>query len=394
MATGIDGPKQRQKRDDDKPGVGSASARDSGFHLLQVDSDPGDADMWADSGPEPWLDLVTVVAGYMVAVGHCITFFRFGRINFGPAAEDVNALAVLVRPGISLLFLMSGYKWLARSDPPGAFLRARAARLVPPLLFWTLLTNAMMAFFGELTWPEAARSALVGMNPYNAWLLYAMLFCYVATPVLQVCMQKLAADSRALLHLLLLWFVASPLQTTALLRFKLTAWPTALSYVDFPYNYGALYLAGGAVARLWPELSRRQLAAAGLVYAAASALVLVDSELRRLDLGSVLELWDAPHCAFFVLQAVVLFALIRALGQKSIVADNRLLCRLLRTLADHGTGIYLVHVQFLQLLVKLRLVYTTGINVEIPVLAAALCVASWCVVVLCRRIPYLRRVTL
>ena len=85
-----------------------------------------------------WVDLLRVLACFLVVFAHCCDPF-VGQLDADRGAFLTGAFAgSLVRCSVPLFVMMTGVLLLPVGEGMGAFYRRRIGRIVPPLLFWSL----------------------------------------------------------------------------------------------------------------------------------------------------------------------------------------------------------------------------------------------------------------
>ena len=86
-----------------------------------------------------WVDLLRVLACFLVVFAHCCDPF-VGQLDADRGAFLTGAFAgSLVRCSVPLFVMMTGVLLLPVGEGMGAFYRRRIGRIVPPLLFLSLI---------------------------------------------------------------------------------------------------------------------------------------------------------------------------------------------------------------------------------------------------------------
>jgi len=98
--------------------------------------------------------------------------------------------------------MVSGALLLSRPiDSPPEFYRRRAARLLVPLVVWTVVYLALRAYWARgIDVADLATSVITGVPYYHLWYLYMLLGLYLMTPFIH---RFVASASTALRT----WFV-------------------------------------------------------------------------------------------------------------------------------------------------------------------------------------------
>ena len=94
-----------------------------------------------------WVDLLRVLACFLVVFAHCCDPF-VGQLDADRGAFLTGAFAgSLVRCSVPLFVMMTGVLLLPVGEGMGAFYRRRIGRIVPPLLFWSLALPALYCVY-------------------------------------------------------------------------------------------------------------------------------------------------------------------------------------------------------------------------------------------------------
>ena len=136
----------------------------------------------------------------------------------------------LVAPGVSLFLIISGVLLLSRDEPVGVFFKKRFLRILPPFLFWSLVTFTLGRLMeGNRDFPhflpDYFRDLATGGSHGIYWFVYMIIGLYLVTPVLRV----VCREERALLYLSLFLLISAFIKLcgdaipVAILPFVLTA---------------------------------------------------------------------------------------------------------------------------------------------------------------------------
>ena len=173
-----------------------------------------------------WVDLLRVLACFLVVFAHCCDPF-VGQLDADRGAFLTGAFAgSLVRCSVPLFVMMTGVLLLPVGEGMGAFYRRRIGRIVPPLLFWSLALPLL--FFAYLhTFGAATQSPTVDPASYTVrqlvvrlytfvfnfnydttplWYLYMLVGLYLVMPVLGAWLRQ--ASQRDLQLFLAVWGAA------------------------------------------------------------------------------------------------------------------------------------------------------------------------------------------
>ncbi|MDD3676840.1 acyltransferase, partial [Thauera propionica] len=154
------------------------------------------------------VDLVKAAGAFMVVVLHVSAsgFYQF----------DENWLAYnfydsMVRVAVPLFLMVTGVLLLDRQQTLAEFFGRRATRILPPLVFWSLIYTLVRE--GERFDAASFFSRLfVGPAEYHLWYLYALLGIYASVPFLRVFYIHSSASERS--FFLLVWALINCLWPT------------------------------------------------------------------------------------------------------------------------------------------------------------------------------------
>lgn len=172
-----------------------------------------------------WVDLLRVLACFLVVFSHCCDPF-VGQFDADRGAFLTGVFAgSLVRPCVPLFVMMTGVLLLPVGEGMGPFYRRRIGRILPPLIFWSLALPLL--FFAYLnSFGAATQSPLITPGDHSAatlwtrlytfvfnfnfdtvplWYLYMLVGLYLLMPVLSAWMRQ--ASQRDLKLFLLIWGV-------------------------------------------------------------------------------------------------------------------------------------------------------------------------------------------
>lgn len=117
-------------------------------------------------------------------------------------------ISFISSPATQIFFAISGALLIKPDICPRAFLKKRLLRLLPPVVFWSIMTMVVYALLGKHTWEEALwRIVLIPFQPVIGiyWFIYVIIGLYFLTPVLSGFITK--ASKRAVEFYLFLWGV-------------------------------------------------------------------------------------------------------------------------------------------------------------------------------------------
>lgn len=137
----------------------------------------------------PWLDVLRIVACFMVVLAHSCDFFvaRFddNRSEFLSGAFWGS----MMRASVPLFVMISGVLLLPVKLEMGVFYRRRLGRILWPLILWSLVTPLLYLAYGHAEGANAAYN--IASFPLNfnyattpLWYLYMLVGLYLIIPII------------------------------------------------------------------------------------------------------------------------------------------------------------------------------------------------------------------
>lgn len=290
---------------------------------------------------------------------------------------------------ISFFVMISGALLLSdsrRAYTADEFYTRRATRLLPPLIFWTLLYLGYRYFHNHTGRAELLKDTLKGNPYYHLWFLYMIAGLYAVTPVLNI---VIANSSRIFLIIAAATaFVIASIDRTIALTAMSVHHDNAASHTFLVLwlPYTAYFLAGYILVK-WPL----HISVAVAMTCAVMSTVLVCLVVAYAHRSG----WQDPYCAYNsfnplgISTSIPVFA---CLLNRHVSWGTKTRARV-RSLAGLTLGIYLVHPFWLEALSHVGLDgFSGGPTVGIPLTAVtAFCLAA-VTTALIRATPVLRRV--
>lgn len=118
-------------------------------------------------------------------------------------------ISFICSPATQIFFAISGALLIKPDIQAGSFLRKRFYRLLPPVVFWSVLTMIIYTLLGKNSWVEALwRIVLIPFQPVIGiyWFIYVIIGLYFLTPILSTFVVK---SSKRIIELyLFLWSIS------------------------------------------------------------------------------------------------------------------------------------------------------------------------------------------
>ncbi len=198
-----------------------------------------------------WIDVLRVLACFMVVVAHCCDPFVAQFTNNIGDYMSAIAWGSFVRPCVPLFAMISGFLLLPVTTGTSEFYSKRIKKLVVPLIAWSIITPFL--FFGYFAFFETANPNIVLDNfsleatltklytfvfnfTYDTiplWYIYMLIGLYLFLPIIGAWLNK--ATKKEVKVFLLIWGV-----TMVLPYVKMFA-----PEVGYQGNYGSMDILGG-----------------------------------------------------------------------------------------------------------------------------------------------------
>eukprot|EP01116_Phalansterium_solitarium_P018195 TRINITY_DN4736_c0_g1_i1.p1 TRINITY_DN4736_c0_g1~~TRINITY_DN4736_c0_g1_i1.p1 ORF type:complete len:400 (+),score=128.14 TRINITY_DN4736_c0_g1_i1:101-1300(+) len=338
-----------------------------------------------------WGDFIRSVAIFLVVLGNCADDTRFLHLrsmSFLSAFSSIVYTAVH-EVGTPLLFMLSGYFMLHKSESLETLYRRRVPRIVEPLIFWTLLYTIYrrLVKHEHMTFTSFFAVVVQDYGSEHLWYLYALLGCYLVTPFLQAAVRH--SEPRVTLSVVLIWVFTDSVLVSCRAFFNFR--PPILELMQFPQAFVGYYLAG-ALARHYPVISKRTATICGvLVMLAFVGIVEGTTRMTRQKGGNHYDKYLEQDGAWVVMLTLPVFALLRMVGQSPRFLQSPRLVGWSRELADNAYGIYLCH-PLIQDLYR-PILGGPGWNaiMRIPLQTVIVFFSSYMLVNVWKRLPVIRR---
>lgn len=293
----------------------------------------------------PWVDLIRVVAIFLVVVIHVSGQLTnlWGKI---PVEQWIIAdvYGGIARIAVPLFFMISGYLLLPRSEGLNVFYTKRMPRILVPFLAWSLIYlgwycgNHPNTCTPSLVWDLL----LVQGTYYHLWFLYSLLSIYLILPVLRL-MIRPDTDKKVLWYLIILWLIFQPLLTIAHkfwnFSIKINA-PLATGFVCY-FILG--YLLGGIT------LSRTRIILSTAIWILGTVVTIFGTYLFTRSSGQFEGFFYDFVSINVILASSVAFLILRW-GSEGRPFTSPNAQAILRTIATSTFGIYLIHIIVIEVL--------------------------------------------
>lgn len=314
------------------------------------------------------LSLLRVIATVMIVTVH-ISGMVLAQWSH-PYWWAGNIYDAIGQMGVPIFLMITGSLFLPKAEGASQFWRKRAARLLPPTLFWACIYLGW-AGVSVSEWP--IKLLTVQVEYFHLWYLYMLIALSFVVPILSAFYRASRLSDR--IYYVGLWAVFSIGVTT----WRLTAGAAASAEVDILGSFG-LYLPIGYAGYLFVGawIYQAQISRVGRIFAwSAAAIGLLGLTLVTYFLSAKAGNADTRYfnylAPFIAIGGVGVFA-----GFKGLKIREG---RLLRWMSECALGVYVVHLGLI------REVASYGINgnsgnawLTIPYAVATVILVSLCIV--------------
>jgi surface polysaccharide O-acyltransferase-like enzyme len=298
---------------------------------------------------EEWPDTLRCIAAFWVVMIH-VAAVPTVHLNDIPLSWWIwaDAYNAACRAAVPTFVIVSGALLLPRTDwDTVAFLRRRAVKLLPPMLFWSLAYHAWKAAlshsaFSFAAWVGHFANGLNAPAYPHLWFLWLIAGLYLLAPLLQ----PFAALASRTTHIFVatLWF----LMTAVVPVF--TRW-TGIAigvYTQPIIGYVGYFLIGASLHRFVPQrLGRATVGLLGCTFAGSAAWTAIATYSLSIPARKIDEQFMDPLSPSVIPMAVSAFLLVRHWAAASSMSKRGR--NLVLAVSSSSFGIYLLHPLFIDL---------------------------------------------
>lgn len=310
-----------------------------------------------------------------------------GFYSFGRGWWASNFYDSLTRACVPLFLMISGALLIPRDEPYGLYVKKRVLRIIPPIIFWSIIYAFYWNLFNEglvvlLKKLFTARIADV------LWYLYILVGLYLFIPFLSK--MYYALNDRAKKIFLALWFVCSILPTIQTLLGINTYLVGTYGLAPFVGLFGYMFAGAYIFERTGRPNAKPKMLSSVILFLGSCAFTAIATywySVRR----------DVPNELFYqYLAPGVLVSTLAAFQFFAGLTNSERLAKWIKPISDGSLGIYCLHL----LLVINLLEWTGGMAVTIspwlmvPIRSIIVIVASTAIIYVFRKLmPLARYVT-
>lgn len=350
-----------------------------------------------------WVHLIRAMAVVFVVLLHASAQVLQLDVEFASNQWWAgNIIDSALRMCVPLLFMITGFLLVAKTEPLGVFFNKRLSKVAIPLVCWStvyitwlLLVESkdptpISPFSKEIAdavvngFPFSLLGLLFAPAYYHLWFMYALIGVYLCLPIMRALVQ--GAERKVLWYFIAVWSVVTfgfPLLKMAgmynLVEMNMVS--GNMGYVLLGYLLGTAKISRRLYLCMWPAYIISVAITAYGTFAISSS-----EALNQTFYGNV------PNV---LLMTVSSFIVLRYLGETSRLLQANKVKSVVLNLSACTFGIYLIHALFLYIFHKGMLGFTLDAIqgpalLFIPLTAAAVYLVSWASVSVMARVPYLR----
>ncbi|MEX1829921.1 acyltransferase [Luteibacter sp. CQ10] len=329
------------------------------------------------------MDVTRAAACAMVVLLHVAATYFY---SFGPLWIPALIYDAFTRGCVPIFIMLSGALLLPKEEPISLFFRKRAFRIIPPLVFWTIV---YVSLFGERSVSLSDQLGTYLTRPYgHLWYFYVLIGLYLSAPYLGKMFR--ASNERETRIFLILWFffacVLEQLRIIYSPQFK----PETVFGTQLFSGYLGFFVLGAYLQQYGKIATPKRRWTCVIAFTGASAATACLTYVHSMHVGKPEESFYfsylTPLVAVAGMSAFAFFS--------SITSLPNYLATPIAMISDCSLGIYCVHVMIISFFVeRLHMAdffHTTWF--KIPLLWAAIFLSATSLIYLVRKIPLMRYV--
>ena len=302
-----------------------------------------------ETGREPWVDFVKVIAIFLVVLLHSAApwLYRFGQISDFDW-QIGNIIDSATRVSVPLFFMSTGYLLLSKPVSLKTYFNKRVKRIVVPWLAWSCIYLVYKSLRSgiPITISDGFLEFLNGDVYFHFWFLYALVGLYLFIPIISWFIET-DLQKRSL-YFLIVWII-----TASAIPFLNTVTRYTTSYelniaVDLSMfaGFSGYLIAGLLIGKFKP--SKPQSIAIASACAIGIILTIVGTSMGTYRLGRFAEYFYEYTAPNIVLAAFAAFVILKKFGMT--IRQNTKLSYTFARMGYATLGIYLVHPMILNAL--------------------------------------------
>ncbi|MFT6245372.1 MAG: surface polysaccharide O-acyltransferase-like enzyme [Salibacteraceae bacterium] len=286
---------------------------------------------------EPWIDNARALATVSVILLHVASGLLYTIKKDGVTSDwwTGNIIDGLVRFCVPLFFMISGALLLRNDYELLIFLKKRVIRIVPPLLFWSLVyliyDNLIYEVKVESAY-EFIRLSIKSLiqkpfSQYHLWFVYDLIGLYLMVPIIRKWIKH--STGKEVLYFIIIWGITiiayNPYLEKYVPQIELLYFTRYLGYMVLGYYLTTI------------NSKNHFLAITLIIIGAFTTIYGTYYESNKINSYSSIY-YD------YLSINVVVFTLGVFLLVKNITINNGIINKIIKFISDHSFGVYLAHI--------------------------------------------------
>lgn len=337
-----------------------------------------------------WVDFIRVVATFCVVSLHS-AYPPLYRYNAIPASSwwTSNIYDSIVRMGVPLFFMLSGFLLLDKTETMVEFFKKRMKKVVVPLIAWSLIYILWKVYYNrsETISYYSFYSILLTPAYYHLWFLYVIIGIYLYLPILRVFIRN--ADIKHLSYFTALWIFAVCLIPIA----ENVSSSTSKIDLKMISGFSGYLVLGYLIGKM--DITKKWIILSILAFLIAAGMTAFGTFYLTRKSGAFVETLYNYKSPNVLLLSVSGFILLRAMAENVLFLNRKKSISIIKKLSSASLGIYLIHTMFLGLIGYNFFGYRFGVFhgspiYVIPITAFLTFVLSFVFTTILRNIKYVR----
>lgn len=331
------------------------------------------------------LDLLRVIACYLVIQVHAGEFFYIGEGNAVIAGNDahwVGLLNSIGRSAVPLFIMLTGFFVLPVKDEMSSFFKKRFTRVAIPFVVWCIFYAFYKFFAGEIDIQTVFLNVLkipvnFGTEVGHLWYVYMLIGLYLFIPIISPWIKQ--ASQRGLLFYLTIWAI------TLLLPYIHQIFPEVLGecfWNNTPLLYYFSGFLGYAILGAYLKKYHSQKKQSDLLVGAILLIVglvittyIFQDRLYTQAYTPELELSWGYGTINVAMMALGLFFIF-----KNINCTNSAATKTITSISNMSYGMYLLHIMILNVFYSMFNETIAVIWIKIPVISICTFIVSYLII--------------
>jgi surface polysaccharide O-acyltransferase-like enzyme len=299
--------------------------------------------------------------------------------------------SVAVPLGVPLFLMLTGALLLqpGKTESLSVFFKKRWARIGLPTLFWGAAYFAWDFLVQGIPFTSTVIIQGILNGPYTQiWYIYVLVGLYLVTPILRIFTDH--ADQKMMKYFVILWVIGAAI----LPFFGLFTAFTLNSYVFTISGYVGFFVLGTYLSTV--AIRRRTLSFFIILGMALTAIGTY--ALAATVGGTEMYFFQQYFSPTIILTSVMVFLLLLSVKCPSTQKDASLskVGKLIKLISENTLGIFFIHVMIIESIQKGYFGFAINRDmlnpiIEIPIVTIIVLFASLAIILILKRVPYLKR---